>query len=162
MLGVLAATPALAYGAANWQIAFSGTAPGNGFWGWCDLGGATSFSYLGLPSSGTKGDCEFSEYFHVPGVFSGTCEVSMDLMAEGGQPAWQIEPSGFTGFNDFFVSGTAVTNPADQTSFCATLPGSPPSTYSNFDTLLPVKPGHLNANGLFGTTELQIQETVIP
>src|SRR6266852_4273346 len=87
MLGVIAATPAVAYGAANWQIAFSGTGPGFGFWGWCDFGGATSFSF-GLPSSGTRGDCQFAEYGHVPGVFSGTCEVSMDLTTEGGQPAW--------------------------------------------------------------------------
>jgi hypothetical protein len=162
IIGVFAATPVLGYGAANWQIGFSGTGPGFGFWGWCDFGGANSFSFNGLPSSGTTGDCQFSEYGHVPGVFSGTCEVSMDLTAESGQPAWQIEQSKFTGFPDFFVSGTAVTHPADQTSFCATLPGSPPPTYSNFDTLLPVKPGHLNASGFFGTTELQIQETVIP
>jgi hypothetical protein len=161
-LGAVAATPALAYGAANWQIAFSGTGPGFGFWGWCDLGGATSFSVLGLPSSGTTGDCQFAEYGHVPGVFSGTCEVSMDLTAEARQPAWQIEASSITGFPDFFVSGTEVTHPASQTSFCATLPGSPPAPiYSNFDTLVPVKPGHLNASGFFGTTELQIQETVI-
>lgn len=85
----------------------------------------------------------------------------MNLTAEGGQPAWQIEASTLTGFPDFFVSGTAVTHPADQTSFCATLPGSPPATYRNFDSLLPVKPGHLNASGAFGTTELQIQETVL-
>jgi hypothetical protein len=160
ILVVLAATPVFSYGAANWQVAFSGTGPGFGFWGWCDFAGATTVSF-GLPSSGTTGDCQFSEYAHVPGVFSGTCEVSTDLTAEGGQPAWQIEPSGITGVNDFFLSGTSVTHPASQTSFCATLPGSPPPTFSNFDTLLPVKPGHLNASGFFGTTELQIQETVI-
>jgi hypothetical protein len=161
MLLFLAATPSLAYGAANWQVTFSGTGPGFGFWGWCDFGGSTSSSFFGLPSSGTTGDCQFAEYGHIPGVFSGTCEVSMDLSAEDGQPAWQIEPSAITGFPDFFVSGTAVTHPADQKSFCETLPGSPPPTYSNFDSLLPVKPGHLNASGAFGTTELQIQETVI-
>ena len=161
-LAGVAVTPAQAYGAANWQLAFSGTGPGFGFWGWCDFAGATSFSFRGLPSSGTAGDCQFAEYAHVPGVFSGTCEVSMNLTPEGGQPAWQIEASSFTGAPDFFVSGTAVTHPTGQTSFCETLPGSPPApTYSNFDTLIPVKPGHLNASGFFGTTELQIQETVI-
>src|SRR6266702_3874847 len=96
-LAGVAATPALAYGAANWQVAFSGTGPGFGFWGWCDYSGATSFSFHGLPTSGTAGDCQFSEYFHQPRVFSGTCEVSMDLTTEGGQPAWQIEPSSVTG-----------------------------------------------------------------
>lgn len=161
-LAAASATPVAAYGAANWQTAFSGTGPGFGFWGWCDYAGATSFSFNGLPSSGTTGDCQFSEYGHVPGVFSGTCEVSMDLSSQGGQPAWQIETSSVTGGPDFFVSGTAVTHPATQTSFCGSLPGSPPtSPYSNFDTLIPAHPGHLNATGFFGTTELQIQETVI-
>jgi hypothetical protein len=162
-LGVAVATHAQAYGKANWQVAFSGTGPGFGFWGWCDFAGANDFSFLGLPTSGTEGECQFSEYAHVPGVFSGTCELSMDFASENGQPAWQIETSSFTGGPDFFVSGTAITHPARQTAFCETLPGSPPSSpYTNFDLLLPARPGHLNASGFFGTTELQIQETVIP
>jgi hypothetical protein len=152
-LGVAAATPALASGSANWQITFSGTGPGFGFWGWCDFAGGTTFSN-GLATSGTTGDCQFAEYFHEPGVFSGTCEVSLDLMAEGGAPAWQEGPNG-----DWFFSGTAVTHPASQTGFCQTLPGSPPPTFSNYDSLIPVAVGHTNASGFFGTTELQIQET---
>ncbi len=161
LLGIVSATPTRAYGAANWQIAFSGTGPGFGFWGWCDFGGATSSS-PGLPSEGTTGDCQYAEYLHVPGAFSGTCEVSLNLTSESEQPAWQIEPSSVTGFDDFFFSGTAVTHPASETKFCGTLPGSPPTaTFNNYDSLLPAAPGHLNLSGAFGTTELQIQETVI-
>jgi hypothetical protein len=152
-LSIAAASPALAYGSANWQITFAATGPGFGFWGWCDFAGGTTFS-SGLATSGTTGDCQFAEYFHEPGVFSGTCEVSLDLMTENGAPAWQEGSNG-----DWFFSGTAVTHPASQTGFCATLPGSPPPTFSDFDTLIPVAVGHINANGFFGTTELQIQET---
>ena len=157
-LAIAATTPALAYGPANWQLTFAGTGPGFGFWGWCDLAGGTTFS-SGLATSGTTGDCQFAEYFHLPGVFSGTCEVSLNLRPEGGQPAWQEGLSTFTGGVDWFISGTTVTHPASQTGFCATLPGSPPPTFSDFDSLLPVAPGHTNASGFFGTTELQIQET---
>jgi len=165
LLGVLAASPAQAYGGgqANWQLTFAGTGPGFGFWGWCALSGATAADFNGLPSSGTTGDCQFSEYAHFPG-FSGTCEISMDLTAEGGQPAWQIQPSSFTHFDDFFFSGTFLTHPSSPaqnlTAFCEQLPGSPPANpYSDFDSLLPAIPGHTNASGFFGTTELQIQET---
>jgi hypothetical protein len=161
LVGVVAAAPASAYGQANWQVTFSGTGPGFGFWGWCDFAGGTTF-INGLATSGTTGDCQFAEYFHDPGVFSGTCEVSLDLKQENGQPAWSEAHSGVTGLTDFFFSGTAVTHPASQTGFCATLPGSPKPTFSNFDSLLPVIPGHTNASGFFGTTELQIQETPLP
>ncbi len=160
-LAIAATTPALAYGQANWQLTFSGTAPGYGFWGWCDLAGGTTFG-AGLATSGTTGDCEFAEYFHLPGVFSGTCEVSLDLMPEAGQPAWQESFSSFTGGPDWFISGTAVTHPASQTTFCATLPGSPPPTFTDYDSLLPVLVGHANLNGFFGTKELQFQETPLP
>lgn len=162
LLGIVSATPTRASGAANWQVTFAGTGPGFGFWGWCDFGGATSSS-SGLPSAGTTGDCQYAEYVHVPGAFSGTCEVSLNLADESGQPAWLIAPSASPGISDFFISGTAVTHPASETGFCATLPGSPPTTtFNNYDSLLPVAPGHLNLSGDFGTTELQIQETVIP
>jgi hypothetical protein len=154
-------SPALAYGKANWQVTFSGTGPGFGFWGWCDFAGATTWSPSGLPTSGTTGDCQFSEYLHMTSA-RGTCEVSVDLADEAGQPAWQVEPSVVTGTNDFFFSGTMKTHPVSETAFCENIPGSPPSTtFSNFDSFLPVHPGHLNASGFFGTTELQIQETVI-
>src|SRR5258708_20348026 len=66
MLGVLVATPALAYGAENYQVGFAGTgvAPGTGFgvgfWGWCAFGGGTGT----LPTSGTAGDCNYAFYVH--------------------------------------------------------------------------------------------------
>jgi hypothetical protein len=49
----VATTPASAYGKANWQLTFAGTATfpatgnGFGFWGWCDLAGGVT--------SGTRG-----------------------------------------------------------------------------------------------------------
>src|SRR5260370_13334094 len=104
LLGVMAAAPAAAYGQANWQVAFSGTGPGFGFWGWCDFAGGTTFSN-GLATSGTTGDCQFAEYFHQPGGFSGTCEVSLNLMSEDGQPAWQEAHSTVTGGRDWLISG---------------------------------------------------------
>ncbi len=162
-LGFATATPALAYGQANWQLTFSGTGPGFGFWGWCDLAGGTTFSG-GLATSGTTGDCQFAEYFHnVPGFPSGTCGISFNLMPENGQPAWQEEPSSFTGLADWFMSGTQVVDPTSLTGVCEQFPGvSPTPTFSNFDSLLPVAVGHVNASGLFGTTELQLQATPLP
>ena len=156
----LAATPAAAYGRANWQITFAGTATGYGFWGWCDFAGGTTPS-SGLATSGTTGDCQFSEYVHQPGVFSGTCESSLTLTA------WYEAPGFFTptlGDADWFFSGTAVTHPAGQTAFCQTLPGVPPPAFSNFDSVLPVAVGHTSENGLvlpggFTFRELQFQET---
>jgi len=157
-LGAVAASPAAAYGSANWQMTFAGTGPGFGFWGWCDLAGGSTFS-SGLATSGTTGDCQFAEYVHQPGVFTGTCEESLNLQSEGGQPAWEAAPSSVTGFTDWFFSGTAVIHPATQAAFCPTLTGSFPPTFSGLDSLLPVAPGHTNLSGVFGTTEFQLQET---
>ena len=159
-ISLAAVGSAQAYGAANWQITFAGTAPGFGFWGWCDLGGGTTFNSSGLAVVGTSGDCQFAEYVHVPGVFSGTCEQSVDLKSEGGQPAWQAAPSG--GGTDWFFSGTAVTHPSGQAAFCQTLPGAFAPTFSDFDSLLPVIPGHSSLNGALGLTELQITEQPAP
>ena len=163
-LGVAATTPAMAYGQANWQLTFSGTGPGFGFWGWCDLAGATNFNTAGLAVSGSSGDCQFAEYFHnVPGLPSGTCGIGFNLTPEGGMPAWQVEPSSVTHLPDWFLSGTQVVNPTKLTTICEQFPGvSPTPTFSNFDSLLPVVVGHVNASGFFGTTELQIQETPLP
>jgi hypothetical protein len=172
-LGVGSTSPALAYGKANWQLTFSGTAtsPGTGggfgFWGWCDLADATASSG-GFAIQGNSGDCQFAEYFHdVPGVPSGTCGVGFDLMPEVDatghlQPAWQVEPSAFTDLPDWFLSGTQVIKPTNLTTTCQQFPGvSPTPTFSNFDSLLPFLPGHSNLNfsGIFGTHELQITET---
>ena len=168
-LGVASATPALAYGKANWQLTFSATAPGFGFWGWCDLADATSFNAAGLATSGNSGDCQFAEYFHnVPGFPSGTCGISFTLMPEAGsngqlQPAWQQEFSNVTNMTDWFISGNQVIHPADRTAICEQFPGvSPTPVFSNFDSLLPFVVGHANLAGLFGTTVFQIQETPLP
>jgi hypothetical protein len=157
-VGMIGVQPAAAYGPANWQMTFAGTGPGFGFWGWCDLAGGTTFS-SGLATSGTTGDCQFAEYVHQPGASSGTCEESLNLQSEGGQPAWDAAPSRVTGVADWFLSGTAVIHPPAQATFCPTLTGSFPPTFSGLDSLLPVAPGHTNLSGVFGTTEFQLQET---
>ena len=98
---------------------------------------------------------------HQPGVFSGTCESSLTLTA------WYEAPGFLTptlGDPDWFFSGTAVTHPAGQTAFCQTLPGVPPPTFSNIDSVLPAAAGHTSQNGLvlpggFTFRELQFQET---
>lgn len=168
-LGVASATPALAYGKANWQLTFSATAPTFGFWGWCDLAGATSSNAAGLATSGNSGDCQFAEYFHNnPGFPSGTCEISFTLMPEADtngqlQPAWQQGFSTFTNMTDWFFSGSQVIHPADRTAICEQFPGvSPTPTFSNFDSVIPAVVGHANLSGLFGTTEFQLQETPLP
>jgi len=165
-IGMAASTPALAYGPANWQITFSGTGPGFGFWGWCDLAGATNFNAAGQATSGTSGDCQFAEYAHnFPPFPSGTCEISLNLTPEGtSSPAWRVGPSTFyPGLPDWFFSGTQVIHPANRTSICEHFLGvSPTPTFSNFDSVLPVVVGHANLSGAFGTTELQLQETPLP
>ena len=162
-LALVSATPGAAYGGgpANWQLTFAGTGPGFGFWGWCALSGANA-STNGLPSSGTTGDCEFSEYSHGTSP-SFTCEESLNLSSNGatGDPAWEFEASPVTRGTDFFFSGTATIHPPSQSANCPSIPGSFPSTFSDADSLLPVIPGHTNLNGtgFFGTFELQINET---
>jgi hypothetical protein len=154
------ATSASAYGAANWQMTFSGTGTSPllgsfGFWGWCDLGGGTSFTATGLANAGTSGDCEYAYYARNPSA-SATCHESLNL------DGWYIGANG-----DWFFSGTATVRPTDQTAFCETLPGNPPTPSFGFiDSLIPAAPGHLNLNavtlGPFSFTELQIQNTPIP
>jgi hypothetical protein len=153
MLGVLTLTPAMAYGAANWQVAFSGTGTlptvgGFGFWGWCDFAGGTTFNAAGEATAGTTGDCEYAQYFHEPTVFGATCHESTNLTS------WYIGSNG-----DFFFSGTATVNPSSLTAFCENFPGSTgPSPFTNVDSLIPAFPGHFNLNGVVpGINELQIQ-----
>jgi len=161
VLGVFFETPALAYGAENYQVGFAGTAvaPGTGsgfgFWGWCTFGGGTSFS-SGLATSGTKGDCQFAEYIHTSsgGV---TCHQSGDITS------WAIATSPTLRIPTFFVTGTASVNPSGAAAACLTIPGAFPPSFSNFDTLIPAAPAHYNLNGALGLTgELQIQVTAIP
>ena len=156
VLGVLVTTPALAYGAENYQVGFAGTgvAPGTGFgtgfWGWCAFGGGTGT----LPSSGTTGDCNYALYIHTS---SGdvTCEQSVDVTS------WTIK-AGATGLPDFFATGTATVHPSSAAICFGLFPGVFPSSFTDFDTLIPGVPGHYHLNGFMGFVELQIQVTAIP
>ena len=156
MLGVLVATPALAYGAENYQVGFAGTgvAPGTGFgvgfWGWCAFGGGTGT----LPTSGTTGDCNYALYVHTS---SGriTCEQSVDVTS------WTIKP-GAIGIPDFFATGTAAVHPASAAICFGLFAGVFPSSFTDFDTLIPGLPGHYGLNGFMGFVELQIQVAAIP
>ncbi len=150
MLGVAHKTPALAYGAENWQIGFAGTgvAPstgiGFGFWGWCAFGGGVT--------SGNNGDCQFAQYFHAPAGGGFTCHESLDITS------WNRS-------GDFFATGTVSVNPTSATDPClAIFPGS--ASFTGVDTGIPAAPGHYNLGvvtfgvGLRG--EFQIQVTQIP
>src|SRR5260370_26737157 len=125
MLGVLVATPALAYGAENYQVGFAGTgvAPGTGFgvgfWGWCAFGGGTGT----LPTSGTTGDCNYALY--VPTSSGGvTCEQRVDFTR------WTIEPTTFAPFPDFFGWGTTTWHPSTSTNCFSPFPGVFASTFN--------------------------------
>ncbi len=143
LLGVVAAMPAQAYGAENYQLGFSGTlvAPGTGFgfgfWGWCAFGGGTGT----LPTSGTDGDCNYALYIHTSSG-SVTCEQSVDITS------WTIQPTAFG--PDFFATGTATNHPSSADICFGLFPGVFPSSFSDFDTLLPGVPGHYSLNGFFG------------
>jgi len=160
MVGATAAPPALAYGAENWQLGFSGTgvAPGSvqgfGFWGWCAYGGGVT--------SGTTGDCQFAEYIHTTSGGSFTCEESLDITS------WNIAKSATTGVNDFFISGTVTVHPTSLTGPCvAFFPGPGLNSFAGVDTTLPAAPGHYSLPTVdlgFGpglTGEFQIQVTQI-
>jgi hypothetical protein len=150
-LGVLAASPALAYGKENWQTTFSGTAVypstgvGIGFWGWCAFGGGVT--------SGNDGDCEFAEYVHSPSGSGFTCHESLNITA------WNRNGA------DFVASGTATVNPTSLTAPClAFFPGS--ANFTNVDTGIPAAPGHYNIGSSAiapgSTGEFQIQVTQVP
>jgi hypothetical protein len=148
MLGVSAATPALAYGQENWQIGFAGTgvAPSNGFafgfWGWCAFGGGVT--------SGNTGDCQFSQYFHTSAGGGFTCQESLDITSWTG-----------SGGTFVIIAATAKVNPTSLTAPClAFFPGP---TGFPVDTGFPAAPGHFNF-GTFGTLrgEFQVQVTQIP
>ena len=147
LLAVSAATPALAYGKANWQLGFAGTATapstgvGFGFWGWCAFsGGATT---------GNDGDCQVSDYIHLPAGGGATCERSIDITAWNG-----------TG-GTFVISGTATSRPASPACL-----GSFPPIFRGFDTGLPSAAGHYNLTSFFllpgQVGEFQVQVTQIP
>jgi hypothetical protein len=120
------ASPALAYGKANWQVAingtatFAGTGTGFGFWGWC--------AFAGGVTSGNDGDCEFAQYFHAPAGSGFTCHLSLDVSS------W--DATGGT----FVITGTASVNPTSLTGPCIEFfPGTTP--YSGLDTGIPAAAG---------------------
>lgn len=124
---VATATPAMAYGKANWQVTFAATATspstGNatGFWGWCDFAGGVT--------SGTSGDCQIATYFHsrAPGGF--TCHENFDLTS------W----TGAAG--TFVITGSVAVNPTSLTAACvAPFPGS--TSFAGVDTGIPAAAGH--------------------
>ncbi len=139
---------ALAYGKENWQIGFSGTAvfPGTGqgfsFWGWFAFGGGVT--------SGNDGDCQVSQYLHLPAGSGFTCEESVDVTSWDG-----------SGGTFVIKSGTVTVHPTSQTANClAFFPG--PAGFP-VDTGFPAAAGHYNLGGIGGVRgEFQIQVTQIP
>ncbi len=135
-----------AYGKANWQVGLAGTGVfptggSFGFWGWC--------AFVGV-SSGGDGDCQVSQYLHLVGIFTGTCEESFSITSWAG-----------TG-GTFVISGTVTVVPVSQTAFCLSFfPGS--ATFTGVDTGIPSAAGHCNFGALFGSPrgEFQIQVTQI-
>jgi hypothetical protein len=128
-----AASPALAYGRANWQVAvngtatFPGTGTGFGFWGWCEFAGGVT--------SGNDGDCEFAQYFHAPSGSGFTCHLSLNVSS------W--DASGGT----FVITGTASVNPTRLTGPCIDFfPGSSP--YTGVDTGIPAAAGQYHLGTL--------------
>ncbi|HZW54862.1 MAG TPA: hypothetical protein VFF30_01085 [Nitrososphaerales archaeon] len=167
---ILSAVPKVsAYGSGeNWQIGASGTGTlcipnggcgGFGFWGWC--------AFYGV-SSGTVGDCQFSQYLH-SGTVLGTaqCETSFDVTR------WHTAAGVYPSLTDFFIdTGSVRVNPASATATCISLlqgagfnvvqTGANIGTFSpTSDTEIPSVPGHYNFNGLVAGpityTELQFQ-----
>ncbi len=172
---VVAVAPgARAYGAATWQAAFAGTGAlpcrvfplvcasftpplpptaiaSNGFWGWCDFVGV---------STGTAGDCEISDYFHISvpsiGVVTVTCEHSIDVTGWTTGTSAFLPPS-LAGLGIFINSGTVTNNPSSAT--CNAV--FPPGTISMpQDTGIPAMAGHFNTNQAIFTLPGQFQITV--
>src|SRR5215469_6524821 len=122
------ATPAMAYGKANWQTTFAATATspstGNatGFWGWCDFAGGVA--------SGTSGDCQIATYFHTrTGAGGFTCHENFDLTR------WT------TATGTFLITGSVSVNPTSLTAECvAPFPGS--TSFAGVDTGIPAAAGH--------------------
>jgi hypothetical protein len=183
-IAALSFTPlAHAYGAANWQVGFSGTfvTPGSGssgFWGWCDFAGGT-----GSPAtSGTDADCQLSQYFgpgHIIQVeesIAGTawgegpchfppCVTPTDFyitsgtMTMVGPTAAQIIAIAGPQLLSVgcTINGSTVTCPLSIWSILP--PGcSPGNCIYSPDTGIPTKAGHYNLNSVIGGVgELQVQ-----
>ena|SRR5215471_721008 len=151
---VATATPAMAYGKANWQTTFDGTATfpstGNsfGFWGWCDFAGGVT--------SGTSGDCQLAQYVHTPAGGGFTCHESIDLTA------WTTT----TGSGTFVVAGSATVTPTSLTGPCLAFFPAQPSPFADVDTGIPGAAGRYHpgvdalAPGAVG--EFNITVTQVP
>jgi hypothetical protein len=151
----------------NWQIGVSGTGTecipnvgcgGFGFWGWCAFSGATS---------GTSGDCQYSQYLHLDPL-STQCETHFDITS------WHVA-LGRTGLQSFFIdSGTVTVDPASATTSCihflqhagfnVVQSGSDTGQFlASSDTGIPATPGHYDfsgeVRGPITFTEFQIQVT---
>jgi len=124
---VATATPAMAYGKANWQTTFAATATSpstgtaTGFWGWCDFAGGVT--------SGTSGDCQIATYFHTRTGGGFTCHQNLDLTA------W----TGAAG--TFVITGSATVTPTSLTADCVQpFPGS--TSFAGVDTGIPAAANH--------------------
>ena len=125
---VATATPAMAYGKANWQTTFAATATSpstgdaTGFWGWCDFAGGVT--------SGDNGDCQIATYFHTHTGSGGyTCHENFNLTAWTGAPG------------TFLITGTVTVTPTSLTAACvAPFPGS--TSFADVNTGIPSAAGH--------------------
>jgi hypothetical protein len=143
------ASPASAYGKANWQVAingtgnFPGTGFGLGFWGWCEFAGGVT--------SGTDGDCQFAQYVHAPAGSGFTCHLSLMVTS------WTATSG------TFVITGTAAVNPTSLTGPCLSFfPGS--ANFSGVDTGIPAAAGRYRLGTLAGAPvgEFNITVTQIP
>lgn len=142
---VAGASPVAAYGAANWQVTFSGTATfphgggGVGFWGWCDFAGGIK--------SGNNGDCQVAQYDHSPSGGGFTCQESLNITS------WDASSG------TFVITGTAAVHPTSLTAPCLSFfPGSSP--FSGANTPFPAVAGHYNLGNLIPGVPGQFQITV--
>ncbi len=138
------ATPALAYGKANWQTTLHGTFnfPGTGFsfgfWGWCDFGGGVL--------SGNSADCQLEEYVHQPAGAGWNCHLDIDVTQ------WNQADTG--NGNSFHIWGAANVRgnlPQAEQDACLGffVTGDPTASYSSrtlvdVDTFIPAAAGHYN------------------
>jgi hypothetical protein len=177
MLGVLAATPALAYGNSDqWQTGFAGTfnspAGTSGFWGWCAFGGSSASGM-----TGNTADCQIENYFARRGTplnpFLAAIDANSWLIATGS--AFLPKNSGIP---SFFLTGGSAELTGPGAPFIASLFGvpvgvpfdlskvcdfsNPPTTLIGnpaCDTGIPAVPGHFGFTG--PGFEIQIQVTKV-
>ena len=138
----VSATPALAYGKANWQTTLHGTFNfpttgfSFGFWGWC--------AFAGGVTSGNSADCQIEEYMHAPAGSGWTCHLSVD------GTSWDQSVGFLFPFPTFHMTGSLVVRPGNLTDdektacvdFFTNSGGS--TTFEDVETFIPAAPGHYN------------------